>query len=128
VLTSSVTQATTLLLGRKPDIRHPDFYSNASVILLLAYSISSPIFEETLVRGYFTTELIELGQPVWRATLASIVLQASYHLYYGLAGAVSISGVFIVFALYFARSRRVFPVLLAHAYWDLAVTLMRAHH
>jgi membrane protease YdiL (CAAX protease family) len=85
------------------------------------HDLSAPIFEEVLVRGYFMTEMIELGKPVALAIIASVILQASYHVYYGLGKAVALSGVFIVFAVYFANSRRLMPVLLAHLFWDLTL-------
>ena len=85
----------------------------------LFHSISSPIFEEVLVRGYLMTEMIELGKPVALAIAASVILQTSYHVYYGLGRAVALSGVFIVFAVYFAKSRRLTPVILAHLLWDV---------
>lgn len=124
VLSYFVRHGSLFLLGRAPIWRHPDFFSGALGVLSIAYSISAPIFEETVVRGYFTTELIQLGKPVWLATLASIVLQTSYHVYYGIGGAVAISGVFIVFAIYFAKSRRLLPAILAHIYWDLLLALL----
>lgn len=122
-----ITQGTFILFGRQADMRHPDMLTGTSVILLLSYGIMAGIFEETLVRGYLMTELIALGKPVWVATVASIVLQTSYHVYYGLAGALSISSIFIVFAIYFAFSRRLFPVILAHALWDVVSILIGLH-
>ena len=89
--------------------------------LMLAYMVSSSFFEETVVRGYVTTELIGLACPVWLATLASILLQTSYHLYYGLAGSIVASAVFVVLALYFARYRRLSPIILGHLFVDLAI-------
>jgi membrane protease YdiL (CAAX protease family) len=85
----------------------------------LIRSLSSPIFEEVLVRGYLMTEMLELGQPVVAAVFVSVVLQTSYHLYYGVSTAVGLSGVFIVYAIYFAYSRRLMPVILAHLFWDV---------
>ena len=85
----------------------------------LFHNVSSPIFEEVLVRGYLMTEMIELGKPVALAIAASVILQTSYHVYYGLGRAVALSGVFIVFAAYFAKSRRLMPVILAHLSWDV---------
>ena len=114
-------------LGRPADIRNPDFETGVLAPLILAYSIASPIFEEVLVRGYLMTELIELRQPLWLATVASILVQTSYHVYYGFAGAVSLSGFFILLAVYFAFSRRLLPVILAHMYWDVGVFLIRHH-
>jgi membrane protease YdiL (CAAX protease family) len=87
----------------------------------LIHDISSPIFEEVLVRGYLMSELIALGKPIAVAITASVVLQASYHLYYGLGSAVALSGVFLVFAAYFAKSRKLMPVILAHLFWDLTL-------
>lgn len=85
----------------------------------LIHSLSAPIFEEVLVRGYLMTEMLELGQPVLAAVLVSVVLQTSYHLYYGVSTAIGLSGVFMVSAIYFALSRRLMPVILAHLFWDV---------
>ncbi len=123
-----VSRGTLLLFGHPADLRNPDMTSGASVILLLSYGIMAGIFEETLVRGYLMTEMIALGKPAWLAAVASIALQTSYHVYYGFAGALSISSVFIVFAIYFAFSRRLFPVILAHAFLDIFAMLYRVHH
>lgn len=88
-------------------------------ITALIHDISSPIFEEVLVRGYLMTEILELGKPSGLAITLSVALQTSYHVYYGLGTAVSLSGVFLVFAAYFSQSRRLMPVILAHLFWDL---------
>jgi membrane protease YdiL (CAAX protease family) len=91
----------------------------------LIHDFSSPIFEEVLVRGYLMTELIELGKPVAFAIAASVILQTSYHVYYGLGRAVALSGVFIVFAAYFAKTRRLTPVILAHLFWDMILYFVK---
>jgi len=102
-------------------------FAGASTTLFVLYIIAAPIFEETLVRGYLMTELIGLSCPVWLAALASIALQTSYHLYYGVAGALSVGGGFTVCAIYFAKSRRLMPVLLSHFLWDVAATYLTWH-
>lgn len=127
IQTGIIARGTILLFGRPADMRHPDMTGGAPLILLLTYGIMAGIFEETLVRGYLMTELIALGKPVWLATIISITLQTSYHVYYGLAGALSISSIFIVFAIYFAFSRRLLPVILAHACWDVFAVMIRLH-
>jgi membrane protease YdiL (CAAX protease family) len=73
------------------------------------------------------TELIATSCPVWLATIASVALQTSYHLYYGVAGAGFVSFGFAVSAIYFARSRRLAPVILSHLFWDLTATLWNWH-
>ena len=94
-------------------------------IVDLIHGTSSPIFEEVLVRGYLMTEFFELGKPVALAITASVVLQTSYHVYYGLGTALSLSGVFLVFAAYFAKSRKLMPIIFAHLFWDLTLYFTR---
>jgi membrane protease YdiL (CAAX protease family) len=110
------------VFGVAPDLRHvADAGWKERSISELIHDISSPIYEEVLVRGYLMSEMIALGKPAGAAIVASVLLQTSYHLYYGVGTAVSLSGVFIVFAIYFASSRKLMPVLLAHLYWDVFV-------
>lgn len=90
---------------------------------MITYAVTSAFFEETVVRGYVTSELIGLAYPVWLATAASILLQASYHIYYGWGRTLEVSGVFIVLGVYFALSRRLMPVILAHFFCDLGAIL-----
>jgi len=97
--------------------------AGAFLPLLLIYSCAAPLFEETLVRGYLMTELIESSFPVWMAVVASVMLQTSYHLYYGVAGALFLSFGFLVSAVYFALSRKLMPVILAHLFWNLTAYL-----
>src|SRR5437763_8485735 len=104
-----------LVAGSFAGYRDPrTIFTGFTPSLFLLYLTASSIFEETVVRGFLTTEMIGLARPIWLATLTSIVLQTSYHLYYGVAGALIVSGSFIVFALYFARSRRLLPVIIGH--------------
>jgi membrane protease YdiL (CAAX protease family) len=94
-------------------------YASASGFLFFVYYVAAPFFEETLVRGYLMTELIGVSCPVWIATAASIVLQTTYHLYYGVAGALYLGFGFAISSIYFARSRKLVPVILSHLLWDL---------
>jgi membrane protease YdiL (CAAX protease family) len=102
-------------------------FAGASTMLILIYDVASPVFEETLVRGYLMTELIGLSWPVWLAATVSFALQGSYHLYYGLPGALTLSSGFAILAIYFAISRRLWPVILAHFFWDLTATYTYWH-
>jgi membrane protease YdiL (CAAX protease family)/ribosomal protein S18 acetylase RimI-like enzyme len=110
-----------LVPGHTPYLRDPrTIFAGGFPPLMITYMLSSCFFEETIVRGYVTTELIGLTCPAWLATLASILLQTSYHLYYGFAGAIIASGAFVVFALYFVRYRRLTPIILGHLFVNLA--------
>jgi|SRR5579859_1614764 len=102
-------------------------FSTSSVWLFLPFLLLNPFFEEILVRGYLMTELIDLRKSVLLATVASLVVQTSYHLYYGVAGAMVVGSGLAVLAIYFAKSRRLMPVILAHMLWDSTALLGFLH-
>ena len=96
-------------------------------LLFVAYTLTSPFYEEILVKGYLITELIGLSRRVWLAALISFLLQSSYHLYYGLFGAMYVSIGFGISAVYFVKTRRLMPVILAHLLWNIGVTYLNLH-
>jgi len=94
-------------------------FGHPSVVMAIAFCLLNPFVEELVVRAYLMTEITELtGSTVW-AVILSVVVQFSYHLYYGWAVAISLSFQFLVFALYYAYSRRALPVVLAHGFFDV---------
>ncbi|HKF20070.1 MAG TPA: CPBP family intramembrane glutamic endopeptidase [Candidatus Angelobacter sp.] len=102
---------------------HRTMFAGSSLLLILPFLLLNPFFEEILVRGYLTTELIDLKKSVLLATLVSLGLQTSYHLYYGVFGAIVVGSGLSILATYYALSRRLMPVILAHLLWD-ATALM----
>lgn len=102
-------------------------FTATSIWLLFPFLLLNPFFEEILVRGYLMTELIELRYSVAAAAFVSLALQTSYHLYYGLFGALVVGSGLSVLALYYALSRRVTPVIVAHVLWDLTALLSAWH-
>jgi membrane protease YdiL (CAAX protease family) len=115
----------TLSFPQWPDTRA--MFSASSLWLFLPFLLLNPFFEEILVRGYLMTELIDIRKSVLLATVASIVVQTSYHLYYGVAGAIVVGSGLTVLAIYFAKSRRLMPVILAHMLWDSTALLGFLH-
>jgi hypothetical protein len=129
VLYAIVRSTTPAITGHAADVRDPKIiFAGMTLSWAVIYSTSSAVFEEIVVRGFVTSEMIALTCPVWLATLVSIALQTSYHVYYGVAGALGISGIFIVFGIYFARSRRLLPVILGHLFFDLWALWANFHH
>lgn len=102
-------------------------FRDVSVWPAVMFLLLNPFFEEILVRGYLTTELIDLKGSVWLATLISLAVQTCYHLYYGVAGALLVGCGLGVFAIYYAKSRRLMPVIVAHMIWDLTALLATWH-
>jgi len=82
--------------------------------LSIAFVCLNPFFEELIVRGYLMTEIVELGGKGALAIVLSVAVQMSYHLYQGLANCIALATIFAVFSIYFLRSRRIAPVVLAH--------------
>lgn len=94
------------------------FYGHPGVATIV-YMNLAPVWEELIVRAYLMTEIIELTGSEALAVAVSVILQSSYHLYYGWRTALSIVCTFLVFALYFARTRRALPVIVAHVLLDI---------
>lgn len=99
-----------------------DHPSGAAGLLLLAISRLSAGFSEELVfRSFLLTRLERLLGSAWRGLLLSTLLFGATHLYQGLAGALA-AGVFgLVLGAAFCLWRRLWPVALAHAWYDFLV-------
>jgi uncharacterized protein len=86
------------------------------------------LFEEVFVCAYVVSSLSgRIG--VARAVAVSTAIRVSYHLYKGVAMAVlSIVPIGVMFAIWFARTKRLSPLILAHATIDfvLFAGLLRA--
>jgi membrane protease YdiL (CAAX protease family) len=90
----------------------------------LVFVCLNPFFEELIVRAFVISEVIALGGKLWVAVIVSVALQVSYHLYQGAAHMIPITAVFLIFSIYYVRTRRIMPVILAHLYLRL-VCLVR---
>jgi membrane protease YdiL (CAAX protease family) len=71
--------------------------------------------EELIVRAYLMTEVAELTGNWGIAVVASVGFQSLYHLYQGTPAALMDAGTFLVSSLFYANTRRITPVILAHA-------------
>jgi membrane protease YdiL (CAAX protease family) len=92
--------------------------------LLLTVALG-PFYEEMIARAFTMTEVEALTGSAGLAVAASVFLQTSYHLYLGLPSALAAGATFLISACYYARFRRITPVILAHALWNLYATLHR---
>jgi membrane protease YdiL (CAAX protease family) len=95
-----------------------DFFAHPSVVAI-PFSVLNPFFEELIVRAYLITEVVQLTGSSVLAVILSVAVQFSYHLYYGWAGAISLAFPFLILALYYVRTRRALPVIVAHAFFDI---------
>jgi membrane protease YdiL (CAAX protease family) len=94
---------------------------SAATILLV---FVNPFFEELIVRGYTMSEVMALGGSPNLAIFISVLAQMSYHVYQGFLRCVGLTAVFLLFSIYFSRTRRIGPVIIAH-FWSDAWALIR---
>lgn len=87
------------------------------------FTLINPFFEELIVRAYLMTEVAYLTGSSALAVTASVLFQSSYHLYYGWIGATSVAFMFLAFSLYYIRSRRALPVIIAHSFFDISALI-----
>lgn len=79
--------------------------------------------EELIVRAFLMTETAELSGSWALAVFLSVGFQTLYHLYQGTGSALMAAGSFFVSAVFYASTRRITPVILAHSlhnFWVLA--------
>ena len=86
--------------------------------LMIAFVLVNPVFEEVIVRSYTMTEIIALGGGPALAVVVSVAIQMSYHLYQGVLNSVILATTFTVFSVYFVKTRRIMPIILAHLFFD----------
>ncbi len=89
-------------------------------VLILA-AVENGFLEEVLVVGYLLTRLDQLRTPPAMAIAISAVLRGSYHLYQGFGGFLGNAVMGAVFAWLFRRTRRLWPLVIAHSLLDITV-------
>jgi membrane protease YdiL (CAAX protease family) len=95
----------------------------AAAVLNVLYALINPVEEEMIVRAYAMTEIEALTGSIGLAIATSAGLQTFYHLYQGLPNALAHGAAFLVFSCFYARFRRIGPLIAAHAFWDLVLTI-----
>jgi uncharacterized protein len=89
----------------------------AGVLVLSA--VQNALLEEVVVVAYLLDRLPRLGWSGPAVIAASALLRGSYHLYQGYGPFVGNAVMGVVFALYYRRSGRVLPLVVAHALLDV---------
>ena len=97
-------------------VSFPDVWYRVPYLLLSA--AQNGLAEEFVVLAYLLTRLRQLGWSDQRALAASAVLRGSYHLYQGIGGFVGNLVMGLIFGWVFQRTRRVWPMAIAHFLLD----------
>ncbi len=99
-------------------------------VVVVVFLLINAFYEELIVRAYLMSEIISWKHSALFAGIVSVVIQASYHIYQGVPNMISIAALFSVYAIYYGKTRRILPVILAHLYVDAfsAAYLFHFHH
>lgn len=92
--------------------------ADVTLAAILAVSLVNAAYEEILVTGY----LISAIKEKWPATYAiafSTGLRGLYHLYQGPVAAVAIGAMGLMFAIYYVRTGKLWPLIVAHFMLDV---------
>lgn len=87
--------------------------------VLVLRAAEAALLEEIVVVGYLVTRLRQLGLTELAAGGSSALLRGSYHLYQGVGGFTGNLVMGALFAFVFARTRRVWPLVIAHFLLDV---------
>jgi membrane protease YdiL (CAAX protease family) len=82
-------------------------------------AVTAGATEEIVVRGYAQTRLEQLRAPTAVILLLPTALWGVLHIYQGLGAALTVFGLGLMYAWYFQRTRRLWPLILAHTLFDM---------
>jgi membrane protease YdiL (CAAX protease family) len=92
-------------------------------VVLVLSAAANGAAEEVLVVGYLLVRLRQIGVPPELALAGTALLRGSYHLYQGFGGGLGNLLMGLVFALWWMWTRRLWPLVLAHALLDVVAFL-----
>ena len=90
-----------------------------TVPVLILSAIRHAVLEEVIVVGYLLDRFGKFGWSVPLSIAASALLRGSYHLYQGFGPFIGNAVMGVVFAWLYTRTRRVMPLVIAHALLDI---------
>jgi membrane protease YdiL (CAAX protease family) len=91
--------------------------------VLVLNAIEAALLEEVVVVAYLVTRLRQLGLTESASIGASALLRGTYHLYQGWGGFLGNAAMGALFGTVFSRTRRVWPIVVAHLLLDVGAGL-----
>ena len=92
--------------------------------VLVLGSAQNALLEEVVVVGYLVTRLERIRVAPWGAVVASSVLRGAYLLYQGWGGFAGNLAMGLVLATFFLRTRRTWPLVVAHFLLDVGAGVL----
>lgn len=103
-------------------------FGNHIALTTVLFVFLNPFHEELIVRAFLITEMEHFYKSTALAVFVSVFIQSSYHLYQGLPAALIHASTFLLFSIYFVRTRRILPVIMAHMFLDVSALALYARH
>ena len=94
-----------------------------TVPVLVLNATEAALLEEVVVVAYLVTRLRQLGLTESASVGASALLRGTYHLYQGWGGFLGNLAMGALFGTVFSRTRRVWPIVVAHLLLDVGAGL-----
>ncbi|MCG2620443.1 CPBP family intramembrane metalloprotease [Arthrobacter sp. I2-34] len=88
--------------------------------VLVLSALRHAVVEEVIVVGYLFDRLAKFGWGTWTIIFVSALVRGSYHLYQGIGPGIGNFLMGLVFGYAYTRTRRVMPLVVAHAALDTA--------
>lgn len=95
----------------------PDIWWGVPVLVLAA--VGNALLEEVVMVGYLFTRWAQAGWSTATIILTSALVRGSYHLYQGFGGFLGNLAMGLILGVVYARTRRVMPLVIAHAVLDV---------
>ena len=90
-----------------------------AVPVLVLAAAQNAVLEEVVMVGYLFTRWSQAGCSMSRILVSSALIRGSYHLYQGFGGFVGNAVMGLAFGWLYTRTRRVMPLVIAHALLDI---------
>lgn len=100
-------------------IAAPDVSHWWTIPVLILAAIQNSLVEEIIVVGFLMTRLRQLRWSVVSVVITSALIRGSYHLYQGIGPGIGNAVMGVIFSLWFLRTRRVLPLVIAHTILDV---------
>lgn len=90
-----------------------------AVPVLVLAAAQNAVLEEVVMVGYLFTRWGQAGWRAWQVIVVSALIRGTYHLYQGFGGFVGNVAMGMLFGWVYTRTRRVGPLVVAHAVLDI---------
>lgn len=101
--------------------KNVDDITQSFSLYLIIFVIINPFFEELIVRGFTMVQLFSLTKNKALTVVVSTIIQSSYHIYQGVLPMLSMSVIFLFFSIFYMRTGKLTPILVAHLIFDLLI-------